>query len=169
MRRVAAEAVTECRIRCQRSFCSPLREDAGTRIFSIRLITGIFFFCNFLIGRILGSAALFYYVDLAPRFAERGMRRWAGGDIPSPLVFFHRKNHMRRFGGTCRRIPAWLGKSCSWEHAVGAYGPDERRHTTDRNRHPARVAGHSRSIRRRIFPTFVFGSSERNSTDRGTL
>jgi hypothetical protein len=33
-------------------------------------------FLKFLIGRMLEGAALFYYGNFAPRFAERGTRRW---------------------------------------------------------------------------------------------
>jgi hypothetical protein len=39
---------------------SPLRGDAGTRIFRIRLITGIFSFFNFLMAGGLGISPPFY-------------------------------------------------------------------------------------------------------------
>jgi hypothetical protein len=35
-------------------------------------MTGIFFFCNFLIGRVLGICLVFNDEDFAPRFAGRG-------------------------------------------------------------------------------------------------
>jgi hypothetical protein len=71
MRDVAAETVTEWRVRRGWEVLVPRCAGMLVREFlELGQLQG-FFLYNFLIGRILESAALFYYRDFAPRCAER--------------------------------------------------------------------------------------------------